>query len=365
MNKEFDFLEAINDKELKHFLNHTDSSFNVNTTIEKSVRDYSWVPVVEVALIYLENIIKNPRQFIVQEEDILRVEKTKRVSEETVKHLAQHTNFIEKIDDDGSVVPNKLLNINKEDTFDIYENRFIYTLITRLINFINTQLEYDVLEDKYKETKTINLKAATQLKNEDVSVDLAFVKTSKSKKDNKTDDYNEVSDRIDAIANTLNQFMNTQFMKSISQASPVRSPIRRTNLILKEQNFKKALELWEYLDNYEMVEPTKMEKSSSSYVDDIVRLRYLITYYLNYISIDYEDKKMLDSDYKLQQIKRLIGEYALETNMTSTAFEKNIKAIFTNVRKEQKKKEMAIKKLYDNFFESYNKDIMKVINILK
>ena len=77
------------------------------------------------------------------------VEKIKKVSLETVKHLAQNTQNIQDLDKNGDVVPKKLLNVQKEDTIDLYENRFIYTLVKRLEDFIGRQLENIELIDRY------------------------------------------------------------------------------------------------------------------------------------------------------------------------------------------------------------------------
>ena len=94
----------------------------INKTTKKSYVDFSWIPMIEQNLEYIDNIIRNPRRFIIPEEEILIVEKTKKVNQETVRHLASHTNYIQDIDEDGMVKPSKLLNVNKEETYDIYEN---------------------------------------------------------------------------------------------------------------------------------------------------------------------------------------------------------------------------------------------------
>ena len=56
---------------------------------------------------------RNPRRFIIQEEDVVIVEKIKRISQETIKHLAQHSENINDLDQNGEVVPKKLLNVSK------------------------------------------------------------------------------------------------------------------------------------------------------------------------------------------------------------------------------------------------------------
>ena len=66
---------------------------------------------IEDAIPSIDSIIMNPRRFIVQEEDVVRIEKTKKVTLESIKDLAIHTNYIQEVDEDGFVKPIKLLNV--------------------------------------------------------------------------------------------------------------------------------------------------------------------------------------------------------------------------------------------------------------
>lgn len=89
--------------------------------------------------------MRNPRKFIVQEEDIVDVSLARSISTESVKFLAQHTNMISKVDEKtGDVTPSKILNITKEESFEIYENRFIYTLLLKLKDFVT--MRYDKIK---------------------------------------------------------------------------------------------------------------------------------------------------------------------------------------------------------------------------
>ena len=83
--------------------------------IDKQI-DLRWVEAIEEAIIPLDNIIRNPRRFIVQEEEIVNIELARKISPESIRHLAQHTNMIAKVEDD-TVTPNKILNIFKEESF--------------------------------------------------------------------------------------------------------------------------------------------------------------------------------------------------------------------------------------------------------
>ena len=69
----------INDSELDTFFSKTKPSFVCNSDIKETRIDYNWLSVLEDTLPNLDKIVRNPRRFIVQEEDVVIVEKTKRL----------------------------------------------------------------------------------------------------------------------------------------------------------------------------------------------------------------------------------------------------------------------------------------------
>ena len=96
-----DYLNNLNKEKLDSFVDNTDSSIVVKKNVNKQISDTSWIDMVEDCIPYLDNIIRNPRRFIVQEENIVPIEKTKVVTEESIRHLAQHTQLIQDVKEDG------------------------------------------------------------------------------------------------------------------------------------------------------------------------------------------------------------------------------------------------------------------------
>ena len=223
----------------------------VGKTNEKVI-DMDWVEAIEEALPYIQKAIDEQRRFIKQIENVVRIELARKTGPESVKHLSQHTNFIAKVED-GMVTPNKILVTEREESFAIYENRVLMTLIRRTLRFVAdkyTKMK-DVPDDSYNEftvNRTLNFneeKAVFKFKysreaHEKLSDDIEIT------------DVSELSDfdRIRRIRNTLNSFMNSQLITTISKEPEVRPPITQTNLLKKNPNFKKAMELWDFLDRY-------------------------------------------------------------------------------------------------------------------
>ncbi|UKI51077.1 MAG: DUF2357 domain-containing protein [Clostridium sp.] len=84
---------------------------------------------------YFVNIINNPKKSIRYDEEVVLVEKAHKINADTVRHLAAHTELIKKIDTNGDVIPSKVLTTFAEEEINIYENRFIKTLIYRIDTF--------------------------------------------------------------------------------------------------------------------------------------------------------------------------------------------------------------------------------------
>ena len=84
-----------------------------------------------------------PKKARMKTEKVLElIEKAKRITVESVKDLAKHTNYINEVDPKtGDVKPGKILDIRNEETFNIYENRFLYMLLCYLRDFIALRLE--------------------------------------------------------------------------------------------------------------------------------------------------------------------------------------------------------------------------------
>ena len=112
--KVLDLLENVNKKRVKEFNKNIKSNYKIETNYEKNDVDFEWLNMIESTVRYLDNILRSPNRFIVNEEEVVQIEKARKITVESIKHLSKHTNFIQEIEDNGDVKPSKILNINKE-----------------------------------------------------------------------------------------------------------------------------------------------------------------------------------------------------------------------------------------------------------
>ena len=113
--KIIDYYNNADDKKKEAFSSHINSNLRVITDYNSEDYDYEWLDRMEKCIRYLDNILRNPNRFIVNEEDIVKIELARRVTVESIKHLSRNTNLIQDYDKKtGDVKPSKILNINKE-----------------------------------------------------------------------------------------------------------------------------------------------------------------------------------------------------------------------------------------------------------
>ena len=278
-------------------------------TVHKSI-DTDWVDRIEATLPALDVIVRAPSIMIEDVDEVLPVELSKRISEKTVKHLAQHTNYILEIKDNGEIVPSKLLNVFHDETVLTYENKFVNTLLTRLAAFVDKR--YKALlggagtERNYKlgyETEFEHLVELTGGKNT-AKINLSIELTSPLEHGISDTDidanhrYKDTLARVQKIKMAIMSFMSSPFIRSMGR-NYIRPPVIRTNAILKNKNLKECLTLWEFIESFEkvgysFVTDEYVEMPSSDYITDLyssVALQY--THFYNGVAENPDANRLL------------------------------------------------------------------------
>lgn len=220
--------------------------------INEKVIDMDWVTAIEEALPYIEKAIDEQRRFIKETQEVYRIDKARTINKDSVKHLSQHTNFIAKVEGD-KVTPNKVLTVEREESFEIYENRFLVTLIKLATQFVNDKYTHMVNAptDTYNK---MEMKRDLVLNKQKVTFNIEYSNEIKDDRaaDLDVQDYENLSDfdRVRRIREKLNSFLHNPMMKEIYNCTPVRPPILHTNLMMKNPNFKASLDLYNYLSAY-------------------------------------------------------------------------------------------------------------------
>ncbi|MBO4473150.1 MAG: hypothetical protein J5765_05005 [Clostridia bacterium] len=230
------------------------NSFQVSQRFQKQIFDESWIDTLEDCIVALDTIVRNPRKFIVVEEDIVDISLARSISVESVKHLAQHTNFISSVTKDGMVIPSKILNTSKEESYEIYENRFIYTLLLKTKDFIGRR--YNLIKQANANSDQIVVNVTSDFgldKDSNITYTMSTTANMPVESVVGTTEDHTLIERVERINSIVGSFLMSPFAKEMVSCALVRPPITRTNVILKDPNFKKALVLWQFIESYNKV----------------------------------------------------------------------------------------------------------------
>lgn len=190
----------------------------------EKVIDMDWVIAIEETLPYIQKAIEEQRRFIKQAENVVRIKKAK-----------------------------KILTVEREEGFAIYENRVLLTLIHKALMFVDDKYSKmkDVPNDSYNNI-TMNRHLELNQQKLDFSVNYVNENHESLAEDLDVEDIESLSDfdRIRRIRQGLNECLSTPLMKEIAKEPQVKPPLTQTNLLKENPNFKKAVELWSFLDTY-------------------------------------------------------------------------------------------------------------------
>ena len=278
-----------------HFHNLVDAvengrtSFTISQKFLKKEFDNDWIDIIEEILPSIDAIVRNPRRFITIEEDIIDISLARQISVESVKHLAQHTQFIASVDNKkGTVTPSKILNTSKEESFEVYENRFLYTLILKLNEFINKRYEV-IKKSVISNSQEIKVSLNTKYHINGMDMNVSLVATTDmpfdEEKFRETQTYQSVQ-RVEKIKQIVQGFLGSAFAKEMRSSALVRPPITRTNVIKKEPNFKKALILWQFIESYSKSGFEAIEVNETTALPQELCDQYSNVLFLNNVILD-------------------------------------------------------------------------------
>lgn len=368
----FDIYNKVTDADKEEFLDGVDSKLEVKNKFRKVIYDYSWLEKIEETMYYLDNIMRNPKKFIVNEEEVVKIEKARKVTVESIRHLTQHTSYIQEFDQStGEVKPSKILNINKEEDYDMYENRFIYTLLVNMKMFIARVGSNCINGSSLSSLKNIKYSATTKINSSHVDIDINL---------NATDNQNlspmgngglSIAQRIDKINLQIANCMNSDLIKNLEKAHVtfVRSPIKRTNVILKNPNFQKAMELWTFLESYNF-DNVSEENIDDEYEDtSLFRDNMNDSFLLDFLVMN----EMLNKDSRVHNtgevsryyINKVIKNFVDNNDdVNEEDFVKMLRDEFREIRKVRDVKLNRIRKIYQKDIDNYKKMVKYCIDIL-
>lgn len=313
VNKNEDFIA------LKKVLSDGENYIRQTQRTEVKKFDESIITQLEEGLNAIEKIIANPRTFIKEQAELVQVGLAKKVSTLSIRHFATHSQFVQSIDANGEVIPEKVLTIYAETDTAIYENRFVMTLIKRCLSFIQKRYTYIMEHGETKDSDLLLIHNKTTVDNITYEVDSRIKISTPSRDDGNLDKNNTLLEKLTELKNRCSGYFASPFMTQMKGAREVTSPIHMTNMIVKHPDYHRCYEFWCFLEDYEELgisyDITETnQRFSKEYLDEIN------TYIANSVSALHTNKvddRVIDVDVKGTYTPQVIFTLEDETYMDS------------------------------------------------
>ena len=295
--------------------------------------DETWIAIIEDTIPAFMEITRNPRVIITQEELITNVVQARKIDSQVVRHLCAHSNLVDAVDEDGNVIPSKVLNIFKEESWDTYENRFVNTLLHKTYDFVAKRFQdmKDAMNDEFGANLVIDATGSSKMETLEIHSHMKIHQTDEL--DDADPNKRSAFARVKYLYETLNKLLQTRFAKEMAKFSKVYPPLVSTNAIKKNPYLRKCHTLWDFLLRYsdagfsvEIIEqnPEINQKFEQDIFDNIMFTYLILKGYLE----DNRDRA-LDRNIKARRrylrpkyIKEIIEEIVQDFNMSDVEVRK-------------------------------------------
>lgn len=302
---------------------------NLTVTYYACTIEEDWILALEKALPFIEKAIKEDRQFIRNDQDVLPIEKVRKTSRQSIQDLSKRSDYITRKPDQrnpSDITPDKLMIIRKENDYAVYENKVLFTTVLYAKEFVESRLT--VIKEattKYEAKTHLKKTLDTGLRILELDLNLHEIR----KNDAYAMERSQVQalvQRIEAIFSMLLAFMKMPLLAKLTQADMVKRPITKTNVLKMNLNFKNTLGLFDYLVDYN--QPGYMLKRideslfplSSQTMDDYTHVALLLSFvtyqYGNHLSETLSERYFAEEARRQQEKEAQLLEQLKKIHLT-------------------------------------------------
>lgn len=352
------------------FLEKLESDMEYKSLYNGDLISFDWLDEIEFACPYIDIIVRNPKLTLIQEENLVKVERSKRITVASVKDLAKHTQYIDDVDKKtNDVRPSKILDIRNEETFNIYENRFLYTLINDLERFMASK-ERLLNNFELNKNKTLEYKAASLTTDEKVNIEVKVTSSSlPSKQEDKKleEEIKKAKERLKKVKDYLSSWDRSEMVKALKKEHVkfISPPLKKTNILLKNPNFKIAVRLWDIIRTYDLDKKDESKDSDDNNSIDIMKSFLDHSFLINYSVLDSMARLKRDEKKNMTKYATIILTEEINRVMTllascgyKTTEEELLSLIAKELKDEKKNRSVSVnaddvKKKFKTAMEEY------------
>ena len=234
---------------------------------------------------YLPHIFYRPKLHLKQVEEVRPASIVTRIGTESIRHLASHSEHWKGVKANG-LIPERLLARILEDDYAIYENVAAKTLVDRLYALEKKEKE-DAIDCKMSCTLSDELYSFRRERPSFLNSIHFLFKGFENKESSTTQELiNETLKIINSILEYLSKCKSTNLYRHIKKEKEIRGTLKKTNIFMMDNYYKKVYKLWELLGKKEeiseLLEKKELENEYLLYVE------LLILFCLNYMGFEPE-----------------------------------------------------------------------------
>ncbi len=245
-------VESIKDpyfKNVKEDLYNGQNSYLRMRMKGSSVFNDEWIKTIEDCVYELGQIVNNPLEVTKTEGELTPIELARKINYESIQHLASHSQYVKDIDENGNVMPAKILAQFHKEELHTYENKFIATFIRRLVLFVEKRYDFIKNTVNFDTKDVMYIKNRSIVDGQEVTIETK-VTLKKANEDAQSAAGREFVARIEKMRRYVNYFYNSPFMKELKTEKNVRKPILQTNIIRKNPYYRKCYETFVFIERF-------------------------------------------------------------------------------------------------------------------
>jgi len=221
----------------------------------------------------IKRIFKKPIIFLKDTQDVLPVENARIINQNTLLHLANHTQNISNITEKG-IKPRKLLTRIYEDEYGLYENIIFCNYIDDILSLINKNRR--ILNSIYYASNIMELNLLEKGNHINYFLALGKLHTGYIRD---FSHYHSLSKELLAELSSINKTIKSRLYRPIYKKNKKRNKklrLKKTNIFLKQKDYRMVYRSYKYL----LSNQTKVEESN-----EVVDLDSMKRDYLMYVRI--------------------------------------------------------------------------------
>lgn len=240
---------------------------------------------------YLPHIFYRPKLHLKQVEEVRPASIVTRIGTESIRHLASHSEHWKGVKANG-LIPERLLARILEDDYAIYENVAAKTIVDRLYALEKKEKE-DTIDCKMNFTLSESYSQGGERQNFFDAINFLFKGFENSESSTTQKLIEETLEVINSILEYLSKCKSTNLYRHIKKEKEIKGSLKKTNIFMMDNYYKKVYQLWELLGKKEeiseIIEKKEIKDEYLLYVELII---LFCLYYMGFVPEE-DDENLL------------------------------------------------------------------------